>query len=211
MAPLKKEVDVYRAGSTGTGGDAFGIWRAMAAGFVVVALLAMGLGGCAPTPVEDSDAGERLDTNTGTTVTLMPRPIELVVDRARGPKTDPFAYLAPFETNRMGSRELFLWVSAPQIEGTLGVPEVYCGEELLQLEAVSPDLNVLGLSGPPYKLPAPWSAQWYFKLSGEVLDCLAGAKQVRVITQAGSETSDRFAADGGALSGLADFASRVRT
>ncbi len=60
-----------------------------------------------------------LDANTGTTVTVMPKPVELIVDKARGTKTDPFAYVAPFETNRMGSHELYLWVSAPQVAGPL--------------------------------------------------------------------------------------------
>jgi hypothetical protein len=170
------------------------------------------LAGCAPTPVEEAEAGERLDSNTGTTLTLMPRPVEFILDRTGGAKTDPFAYLAPFETNRMGAHELFLWVSAPQVTGALGTPQVFCGEELIQLEPVTPDLKAMGLSGPPYKLPAPWSVQWYFKLSGEVLDCFAGASRLRIVTQAaGEEQPDRFNAETAALSGLSDFAKRVRT
>jgi hypothetical protein len=186
--------------------SAFGVLRAI----VLVSLVA-GFAGCAPTPVQEAEAGERLDSNTGTTLTLMPRPVEFIVDRARSPKTDPFAYLAPFETNRMGAHELYLWVSAPQVEGTLATPQVYCGPELIQLEPVSQDIKELGLSGPPYKLPAPWSVQWYFKLSGEVLDCFAAASQLRLVIQAGEAEADRFNADGPALTGLSDFAKRVRT
>jgi hypothetical protein len=174
-----------------------------------MAVAAAGVGACAPTPVNEE--AQRLDSNTGTTVTLMPRPVELVIDRPRGAKTDPFAYLAPFETNRMGAHELYLWISAPQIAGALGVPQVFCGEEAIQLEQINTDMKVLGLSNDPYKLPAPWSVQWYFKLSGEVLDCFARAKQMRIVTQTGAEEPDRFIAEAEALSGLADFSSRVRT
>ena len=48
---------------------------------------------CAPLPTEADS--ERLDTDTGTTVTLMPRPVELIITQPKAGKTDPFAYLAP--------------------------------------------------------------------------------------------------------------------
>jgi hypothetical protein len=178
--------------------------RALVTGVAIAILTA-----CAAEPTEDEK--QRLDTNTGTTVTVMPKPVEFIVDRTRGPKTDPFAYLAPFETNRMGTHEMYLWVSAPQVAGPLGVPQVFCGEQLLQLEPANVSLKTMGLSGPPYKMPAPWSAQWYFKLSGEVLDCLATAKRLRIVTQAGQAEPDDFTAEAQALTGLADFAARVRT
>jgi hypothetical protein len=170
----------------------------------------LALGGCAtePTDVE----GERLDPNTGTTLTLMPKPVELVVEQARGPKSDPFAYVAPFETNRMGSHELFLWVSAPQAAGPLSVPQLYCGNDLVPLESLNAPLKEIGLSGPPYKVPAPWSAQWYFKLSGEVLDCLARAPRIRITTQATDATEpDSYVVEGQAISAVNAFLTRVRT
>jgi hypothetical protein len=173
------------------------------------AFLAIALAGCA-VPVADADS-ERLDTNTGTTVTVMPRPIELIVDRGKGPKTDPFAYVAPFETNRMGSHELFLWVSAPQVAGPLGVPQVFCGETQLALDKYDGTMADVGLSSPPYKAPAPWSAQWYFRLSGEVLDCFASATRIRVITQTENEQPDIYTAEGPAISGLGAFVAKVRT
>ncbi len=170
----------------------------------------LALAGCAMAPTDAES--ERLDTSTGTTVTLMPKPIELIVEKSRGTKTDPFAYVAPFETNRMGSHELFLWVSAPQVAGALGVPQVFCGEAPITLEKYDGTAREMGLSTPPYKVPAPWSAQWYFKLSGEVLDCFAGATRIRVITQAAGEAEpDTYTADGPAISGLRTFVSKVRT
>jgi len=179
---------------------------------VAVALAAIGvlnLSACTVAPTEQQ--AERLDANTGTTVTVMPKPIELVVDRTTGAKTDPFAYLAPFETNRMGSHELFLWVTAPQVAGELGVPKVYCGDQLIALDRYDGTIADVGLSSPPYKAPAPWSAQWYFKLSGEVLDCFASTTRVRVVTQAGSATPETYSAEGQAIAGLSTFVSKVRT
>jgi hypothetical protein len=184
------------------------VFRALHA-VVLGAVLATSVAACATVPAAEDT--ERLDSNTGTTVTLMPHPVEFIVDRSHGPKTDPFAYLAPFETNRMGSHDLYLWVSAPQVAGPLKVPQVFCGEQLLPLEPANISLSAMGLSGPPYKLPAPWSAQWYFKLSGEVLDCLASAKRLRIVTQVGENDPDQFTAEAQALAGLSDFATRVRT
>lgn len=165
---------------------------------------------CAVAPLEQET--ERLDQNTGTTVTVMPKPVELIVDRTTGSKTDPFAYVAPFETNRMGSHELFLWVTAPQVAGELSVPKVYCGEQLIALDRYEGTMADVGLSAPPYKAPAPWSAQWYFKLSGEVLDCFATAARIRVVTQAaGAEAAESYMAEGNAIAGLSAFVAKVRT
>ena len=176
-------------------------------GTVFLTLLA--LAGCATAP---SDAGnERLDANTGTTVTVMPKPVELIIDKSRGTKTDPFAYVAPFETNRMGSHELYLWVSAPQVAGPLEVPKVYCGESAVSLERFEGSLKDVGLSSSPYKMPAPWSKEWYFKLPGEVLDCLASAARIRVVTQVSGAEPDNYVADGPATSGIGTFLSKVRT
>jgi hypothetical protein len=175
----------------------------------VCAFLTFSIAGCATAPVDEQS--ERLDTNTGTTVTVMPKPVELIIEGARGTKTDPFAYVAPFETNRMGAHELFLWVSAPQIAGTLGIPEVFCGETPIALEKFEGTTKDMGLSSAPYKVPAPWSAQWYFRLSGEVLDCFASTTRIRVITQSGEAEPESYLAEGAAISGLSAFVERVRT
>ena len=78
-------------------------------------LLLAALAGCASVP--ENAVSERLDERTGTTVTTMQKPIELVSTEPRGSNSDPFAYLAPFETNRMGQRELFLWIAVPDERG----------------------------------------------------------------------------------------------
>lgn len=206
MVQPKKEVGlVIRRSPAWRTSGVFRVLRAIGLGFVVTA----GLTRCAPVPVETDI--ERLDVNTGTTVTVMGRPVEFVVERVRGAGTDPFAYLAPFETNRMGTRDLFLWISAPQIADTRSVPELYCGEERIRLEPISPDVSAIGLSQPPYELPAPWSTQWYFRLPGEVLDCLASASRVQIVTRAGEREPDRFIAEAPALAALGEFVDRLRS
>ena len=210
MVALKQEgflvqFSVIRATSTVASVGAF-LTRAALAGAVVLGWVATS--GCAPMPTE---ADERLDTNTGTTLTVMPRPVELLIVRPSGTKNDPFAYLAPFETNRMGSHEMYLWISAPQIAGPLGVPKVFCGDEQIPLEETKETLKDMGLSNAPYNLPAPWSTQWYFKLSGEVLDCLARAPRLKVTTQAADAAPEDYTAEASALTGLGEFAARVRT
>src|SRR5579871_837336 len=72
---------------------------------------------------------ERLDPNTATTVIILSRPVELFSQSGHGAAVDPFAYLAPFETDRQGARQLYLWVSAPQNEGLRGEPQILCNGE----------------------------------------------------------------------------------
>lgn len=153
---------------------------------------------------------ERLDSGTGTTLTVIPSPVELVVEARRSALSDPFAYLAPFETNRMGTHELYLWVSAPQSGEPIDVPQVFCGDKLVALETLDAGMTDIGLSKPPYAEPAPWSAQWYFRLPGEALDCLVSASQIEVVTRAGGAEPDRYSAQAPALVELARFVARIR-
>ncbi len=107
-----------------------------AAGTAACAVLGL-LGGCAATPTEP--VTERLDPDTATTVMILNRPIELLSQNKHDrQQMDPFAYLAPFETNRMGTRDLFLWVSTPQAIGTLTAPQVLCNGQPLNLQPLNP-------------------------------------------------------------------------
>lgn len=91
------------------------------------------LGGCA---TQGNAINERLDPNTATTVTILSRPVELFSQNGHGVAADPFAYLAPFETNRQGARALYLWVSAPVNAGLRGEPEIKCNDQPLALQPV---------------------------------------------------------------------------
>ena len=134
-----------------------------------------------------------------------------------------FAYIAPFETNRMGSKELFLWVSTPQAQGPLTQPQVMCNGQPVELKALAQDgtgvaeagkggdfggvgadgkaikvdLSKLSLSRAPYDAPVPWGTQWYFKLSEDGLKCLAAAEGVVLQAKAADGSSEEFTSTGG--------------
>src|SRR6266850_539046 len=116
------------------------------AGTVIPGLAAVLLGACAVAPSEP--VSEKLDPDTATTVTTLSHPIELLQTN-RGKQTDPFAYIAPFETNRMGARELFLWVSTPQAEGQLTQPQVLCNGQPLSLQPLSRESGAAGAHAGP--------------------------------------------------------------
>jgi hypothetical protein len=192
-----------------------------AVGTVVCVMAAGLLGACAATPTEP--VSEKLDPDTATTVTTLSRPIELLSQTNRSKQTDPFAYIAPFETNRMGAKDLFLWVSTPQSEGNLTQPQVLCNGQPLSLEplsqeggpadahagpggnvapgvapgeAVKVDLSKLSLSRAPYEAPVPWSTQWYFRLPAESLKCLADAEGISLEARAADGGQEQFTTSG---------------
>lgn len=165
-----------------------------------VALLS--LAACAWSPVQP--VVEQLDTVTGTTLIVLAQPVELVTQKNRGPGLDPFAFIAPFETDRMGERALYLWVSTPQDKGPAGGLEVLCDGAPLVL----PRLNArpAGVSRGPYSAPAPWSFEHYFSLPESSLQCLASARSLTVTARLGADLEDRFDSDPAGLKALAGFA-----
>jgi hypothetical protein len=187
-------------------------------GLMAAALVA----GCTAMPAS-APVAEKLDPDTATTVTVLSSPIELYSQTSRSNQTDPFAYLAPFETNRMGNKELFLWVSTPQAQGELTEPRVMCNGQAVELKplaqegaavaeagkggdfggvgadgkAIKVDLAKLNLSRAPYEAPVPWGTQWYLRLSEEGLKCLAGAEGVVLEAKAADGSAQEFTATGG--------------
>jgi len=169
------------------------------------------LAGCATLPVDAAE--EQLDRDTGTTVTRLLRPVELLATAPRGRNADPFAYLAPFETNRVGERRLFLWASMPGDSAAMpgdraGMPSVHCGELAAPLEAPlaggMPAVG-MGLTRLPYRAPAAWSAVHVIPIEPMWLDCLASGARLEVAIG-----EDRFASDGARSGDLAAFRERVR-
>lgn len=146
----------------------------------LVALIVV-LGACASTPSQP--VIERLDPDTATTLTVINSPVELLAEATRGAAGDPFAYLAPFETDRMGKRALFLWMSAPAPEGARLDTQLLCDGQSLVLQPVEGGIAHLGLAHAPYAAPAPWSLQWYFQLPQDALKCLAGAQTIALETR----------------------------
>ncbi|HVO46133.1 MAG TPA: hypothetical protein VMT29_07320 [Steroidobacteraceae bacterium] len=100
------------------------------------------LGACAAAPAPVS---EKLDPDTATTVTTLRRPIELFVQDWHTNDADRFAYLAPFETDRMGERSLFLWVSA---QAPAPAPSVAAADTPAANRASAADANGATATGP---------------------------------------------------------------
>jgi hypothetical protein len=180
------------------------------------------LGACATAPSEP--VSEKLDPDTATTVTILSHPIELL-SQNRSKQMDPFAYIAPFETNRMGARDLFLWISTPQAQGQLTQPQVLCNGQPLSLQPLSQDsgaasahaagpgdnvapagasgapvkvdLSQLNLSRAPYEPPVPWGTQWYFRLPPDSLKCLADAEGISLEARAADGGPEQFTTTNG--------------
>lgn len=168
-------------------------------------LLAAGLLAACATPAIDP-VDEQLDRDTGTTITRLGRPVELLATAPRGRNADPFAYLAPFETNRVGERRLFLWASVPG--DSAAMPRLHCGELGASLEAPlaggMPTVG-MGLTRLPYRALAAWSAVHVIPIDAIWLDCLASDARLEV-----EVGEDRFASDGARSGDLAAFRERVR-
>lgn len=163
------------------------------------------LAGCATSPSQP--VVERLDPDTATTVTAINKPVELVAENLHNVGADPFAFLAPFETDRMGSRAQYLWMSAPGVENATIEPQLMCDGRPLALSPVQDDLGRFGLSHAPYEKPAPWSVQWYFQLPPDTLKCLAEAQRVTLETHASTGQSDQFVVDSKGLAAIRAFSS----
>jgi hypothetical protein len=168
------------------------------------------LGACAALP-EDAPVVEQLDPETGTTVTRLGRPVELYRETFLQETAGRFAFIAPFETNLMGRRELFVWISVPlePVEGEAPVIEV--NGAALALGAPARDAEFANLDKSPYKVPTPWSAMYYFKADDAVIARLGEATDVSVrVLEAGKNgpVNTLFAAKVDADPRLKDFAAR---
>ncbi len=161
---------------------------------------------CATAPPQS--VVERLDPNTATTVIVLKKPVEMVAENLRAVGSDPFAFLAPFETDRMGDRTQYLWMSAPGIENATLEPQLSCDGRPVTLSPVDADVEHFGISRAPYDKPAPWSVQWYFQLPPDTLKCLADAQRVTLETHASSGQADQYAVDSKGLAAIKAFSAR---
>ena len=118
--------------------------------------------------------------------------IELVSTEPRGNNTDPFAYVAPFETNRMGQRQLYLWVAVPDERGGARPPVVLAGSEPLRMVPKGSDPQALTLAAFPYANPAPWSSIHAYALDDATLRALAGAATIDVSVRYADDHVIRF-------------------
>jgi hypothetical protein len=148
--------------------------------FLGVLAVAAALGACAALP-DDSPVVEQLDPDTGATIARLGRPIELYRDTFVQDATGRFAFIGPFETNQMGTRETFLWLAVP-IEAAQDAepPTVEVNGKPLALGAMGRGADFAALRGSPYKIPTPWSSMYYFKLDAALLAQLGAANDLAI-------------------------------
>jgi hypothetical protein len=168
------------------------------------------LGGCAALP-DDAPFVDELDTETGATVTRLGRPLELYRESLSRDAMDRFAFLGPFETNQMGQRELFLWIAVPAEPVPDSIPTVEVNGTPIALAAPGRSGDFAGVKKSPYKIPAPWSVMYYFKIDPAVVAKLGEATSLRIrVMEVGKDSpvESLFATEVGPGSRLKDFAAR---
>jgi hypothetical protein len=149
-------------------------------GSALVLIACAATSGCAAIP-NDSPVVEELDSQTGMTVARLGRPIELYREAATRDSAVRFAFVAPFETNRMGTRDLYLWVAVPieYVDGTK--PPIVAADGMpLVLGAPSRGAETAGLRTDPYPPPTPWSTAWYYKADANAIAKLGDSSRLTV-------------------------------
>jgi hypothetical protein len=144
-----------------------------------VAAIATLLGGCAALP-DDAPVVEQLDSETGTTVTRLGHPVEVYRESFVQEPAGRFAFIAPFETNLMGKRELFVWVAVPVEPVADSVPTVEVNGSALGLGTPGRNADFATLHTSPYKIPTPWSAMYYFKVDEAIVTQLGQASNITI-------------------------------
>ncbi len=146
----------------------------------LVMLACVAAAGCAATP-NDAPVLEQLDSETGMTIARLGRPIELYRETPLQDAAVRFAFLGPFETNRMGTRDLFLWIAVPvEFVSGAATPVVTVNDAPLALGVPGRDAEFAGLRATPYRLPTPWSTTWYFKVDADTIARLGESSRISV-------------------------------
>ena len=149
------------------------------------------LGGCAALP-EDAPVMEQLDPETGITITRLGRPVELYRETFLQEPAGRFAFLGPFETNQMGSRELFLWLALPVDPAPGAEPVLEVNGAVLKLPSPARDASSAGLRLSPYRIPTPWSAMFYYRVDASLVARLAEAASLTIrVTEATKDGTAR--------------------
>jgi hypothetical protein len=163
-------------------------WRYSAA-FVIAALLV----GCT---TDREAATDQLDPETGATLMRLDRPLEFVATVRRADDADPFAYAAPFVTDRMGARAYFIWIAIPGDQTVAEAPELRCGEVPVSLRehGAAPPAT---LSSRPYDRPAPWSSDYYFEVDPDTLAGLERCGRLAITVHYTSAGAVRFESNSG--------------
>jgi hypothetical protein len=176
---------------------------------VVAAALATALAGCA-TPATEPVL-EALDERDGTTITQLAAPLTFVAEAPRRSGSDPFAFLAPFESNRMGQRRMHLWVAVP-VESEADVTTVIWrdGVELLRSPGLVRDARTDAAPvRAPYRTTAAWQRQFVMDLDADALAALAQAATLTIEMRFADGHGERFASEKPTQAPLQEFRRRL--
>ncbi|MBC8028102.1 MAG: hypothetical protein H7Y89_19075 [Steroidobacteraceae bacterium] len=146
----------------------------------LLSILAVALSACATVP-DDASVVEKLDDETGLTVARLGRAIEVYRETFLKEPSGRFAFMGPFETNQMGTRELFVWVAVPIELGEQDTSPIVTvnGKELaLGTPGRTPDFA--GLRKSPYKISTPWSSMYYYRVDESLIGALGEARTISV-------------------------------
>ena len=178
--------------------------------FALAAVVGAALGACAALP-EDAPVLEQLDSETGTTVPRLGHAVEVYRETFQKEPAGRFAFIAPFETNLMGKRELFVWLAVPLEPVADTVPVVELNGATLSLGVPGRSADFATLHKSPYKIPTPWSATYYFKVDETIVARLGEATDIAIsVLEVGKNGPIKtlFAVKIEADPRLKDFASR---
>ena len=177
---------------------------------VFIAAIATGaLAGCA-TPAADPVL-EALDERDGTTITRLAVPLTFIATAPRSSGSDPFAFLAPFESNRMGKRRMHLWLAVP-VESKADVTVVVWHEGAELLRAPGPIAAAQRDAAPvraPYPTTAAWQRQFVVDLNADILAALAQAATLTIEMRFTDGHSERFASEKPTRAPLQEFRARL--
>ena len=144
-----------------------------------LALVVLALAACAALP-DDAPVVEQLDEETGLTITRLGRPLELYRDFLRRDAPGKFTFLAPFETNQMGTREPYLWLAIPLEDPEASVtPVVSVDGVRLDLPAPGRAPDAAGLRRSPYKVPMSWAATLVWPRRTSFMPAMTGCWSTR--------------------------------
>ena len=174
-----------------------------------MALASAALAGCAAPAIDPVQ--EALDERDGTTITQLAAPLTFIAEAPRSSGSDPFAFLAPFESNRMGQRRLHLWVAVPvEIKADVTVILWRDGVELLRAPGplAGPDRDAAAVRA-PYPTTAAWQRPLVVDLTADVLAALGEAAALTIEMRFADGHSERFASEKPTQPPLQEFRRRL--
>ncbi len=163
---------------------------------------------------------EQLDERTGVTVISMRAPLEFFSPQPeRGLQATAFVYLGPLEVNRMGTREILLWLSVLQgadarSRSIAGTPDrlhlrITAGGNTVEPAYASADARQLGLGRPVYGRPAHWASEAFYSITPREIAQMAAAGTLTLEISAEGDEVRRYELWKANLAGLRGFAERI--